>query len=157
MNVVASIVVVAFGLGLIAFTGVVFANPTIAERFLMRFASSARNHYVEQVVRLLFGAALVVLAPAMWQPKMFWLVGWAIVVSSAALMCLPWQWHHRFAERMRPIVVRHLRLYAVATFAFGALVLYGVFSGGGVAGHMAGEESARSLFAFWSGQLGGGS
>ena len=133
MSQVAAVVVVAFGLLLIVFTGVAFATPAIAERFLMRFASSARTHYVEQIFRLLIGAALVVLSPAMWQPTMFWLVGWAIVVSSAALMCVPWQWHHRFAERMLPIVVRHLRLYAVGSLAFGALLLYGVFAGGGAA------------------------
>jgi hypothetical protein len=133
MSLLASFVVVAFGLLLVALTGVAFAKPAIAERFLMRFASSARTHYVEQVFRLLIGAALVVLSPAMWQPNTFWLVGWAIVVSSAALMCVPWQWHHRFAERVRPIVVRHLRLYAVGSFAFGALLLYGVFAGGAAA------------------------
>jgi hypothetical protein len=133
MSVVAAIVVVAFGLLLIAFAGVVFAKPAIAERFLLRFASSARTHYVEQGFRLLVGAALVVLSPAMWQPKMFWLVGWAIVVSSAALVCVPWQWHHRFGEQVRPILFRHLRLYAVGSFAFGVLLLYGVFAGGGAA------------------------
>ena len=66
-SLVAAFVVVAFGLILIAFTGVVFAKPAVAERFLMRFASSARTHYVEQVFRLLIGVALVVLSPAMWQ------------------------------------------------------------------------------------------
>jgi len=130
MSLVAAIVVVVFGLLLIAFTGVAFAQPAVAERFLIRFASSARAHYVEQVFRLLVGAALVVLSPVMWQPRMFWLVGWAIVVSCAALICTPWQWHHRFGERARPILLRHLRLYAVGAFAFGALILYGVFAGG---------------------------
>ena len=133
MSVAAAVVVLAFGLSLIAFAGVAFANPAIAERFLTAFASSARTHYVEQVARLVVGAALVVRSPIMWQPKMFWLVGWAIVVSSAALMCVPWQWHHRFGKRVLPIVVRHLRLYAVGSFAFGALLLYGVFAGGGAA------------------------
>ena len=133
MSEFAAIVVVAFGLVLIAFTGVVFAKPEIVERFLMRFASSARTHYVEQVFRLLVGAALVVLSPAMWQPKMFWLVGWVIVVSSTALMCVPWQWHHRFGERIRPAFFQYLWLYAVGAFAFGALLLYGVFAGGGAA------------------------
>jgi hypothetical protein len=130
MSVIAATVVVAFGLVLIAFTGVVFTKPALAERFLMRFASSARTHYIEQVFRLLIGAALVVRSPAMWQPNTFWLVGWAIVVSSAALMLFPWQWHHRFGERVRPIFTRYLRLYAVGCFAFGALLLYGVFAGG---------------------------
>ena len=133
MSQVAAVVVVGFGLLLIVLTGVAFAKPAIAERFLMRFASSARTHYVEQIFRLLIGVALIVLSPAMWQPTMFWLVGWAIVVSSAALMCVPWQWHHRFGERLLPIVVRHLRLYAVGSLAFGALLLYGVFAGGKVA------------------------
>jgi hypothetical protein len=133
MSLVAAFVIVAFGLLLIAFTGVAFAKPAVAERFLMRFASSARTHYVEQLFRLLIGAALVVRSPAMWQPNMFWLVGWAIVVSSAALICVPWQWHHRFAERLLPIVVRHLRLCAMGPFAFGALLLYGVLADGGAA------------------------
>src|SRR5262249_9523932 len=130
MSLVAAIVVVAFGLLLVAFTGVVFAKPAIAERFLMRFASSAQTHYVEQVFRLLVGAALVVLSPAMWQPKTFWIVGWAIVISSAALMCIPWQWHHRFGNLVRPTVIGYLRLYAAGAFAFGVLLLYGVFAGG---------------------------
>jgi hypothetical protein len=133
MSQVAAVVVVAFGLILISFTGVVFAKPAIAERLLRPFASSARAHYVEQVFRLLIGAALVVLSPAMWQPNMFWLIGWAIVISSAVLMCAPWQWHHRFGERVRPIFFRHLRVYGVGAFVFGALLLYGVFAGGGAA------------------------
>jgi hypothetical protein len=58
----------AFSLG--AVTGVVFAKPALAERFFMSFASSARTHYAEQAVRLLVGASLVVLSPAMWQTSM---------------------------------------------------------------------------------------
>ena len=133
MSVAAAVVVVAFGLSLTAVPGVAFAKPAIAERFLTAFASSARTHYVEQVVRLLVGAALVVRSPVMWQPKMFWLLGWAIVVSSAALICIPWRWHDRLGERVRPMLVRYLRLYAVGSFAFGALLLYGVFAGRGAA------------------------
>jgi len=133
MSVAAAVVVVAFGLSLIAFAGAAFTKPAVAERFLTAFASSARTHYVEQVVRLVVGAALVVRSPIMWQPKMFWLVGWAIVVSSAVLLCVPWQWHQRLGERVLPLLVRHLRLYAAGSFAFGALLLYGVFAGGGAA------------------------
>ena len=131
MSVAAAVVVVAFGLALIAFSGVAFAKPAIAERFLAAFASSARTHYAEQVVRLLAGAALVVRSPIMWQSGMFWLVGWAIVASSAVLLCVPWQWHHRLGERVLPLLVRHLGLYAAGSFAVGALLLYGVFAGGG--------------------------
>ena len=131
MSVVAARVVAVFGLSLITFTGVAFAKPARAERFLMSFATSARAHYVEQAFRILVGAALVVLSSTMWQPRMFWLFGWAMVVSSAALICVPWQWHDRLGQRVRPMLVRYLKLYAVGAFALGVLLLYGFFAGGG--------------------------
>lgn len=130
MSLLAGIVVVVFGLFLIGLTGVVFTRPTFAERFFMSFASSARAHYVEQGFRLLIGASLVVLSPTMWQANMFRLVGWAIVVTSVGLILIPWRWHRRFGEWVLPMVIRHMRLYAVGLFAFGALLLYGVFSAG---------------------------
>ena len=133
MRTVAAILVVAFALLLIAFAVVAFAQSAMAVRFLMGFASSAPTHYAEQIVRLLIGSALVVLSPVMWHPGMFGLVGWAIVVSSAVLLCIPWQWHQRFGERVRPLLIRYLKLYALGSFAFGALLLYGVFAGGGAA------------------------
>ena len=55
------------------------------------------------------------------------------MVSSVALILVPWQWHHRLAARVLPMTVRHMRLYAIGMFAFGALLLYGV-----LAGHTAG-------------------
>ena len=130
MSSLAGIVVGACGLFLIGLTAIVFAKPALAERFFMSFASSARAHYVEQAFRLLIGASLVVLSPAMWQTNMFRLIGWVIVVSSIGLILIPWRWHHRFGQLVLPMVVRHMRLYAVGLFAFGALLLYGVFSVG---------------------------
>lgn len=130
MILLAGAVVVAFGVFLIGLTVAVFSKPALAERFFMAFASSAQTHYAEQAVRLLVGASLVVLSPGMWQTNMFRLVGWAIVMSSVVLILIPWRFHHRFAQRVLPILVRHMRLYAVGVFAFGALLLYGVFAAG---------------------------
>ncbi len=129
MTLLAGIVVVACGLCLIGFTCIVFVKPESARRFLMSFAGSARAHYVEQACRLLFGTSLVVLSAAMWQTTMFRVIGWAIVISSLALLVMPWRWHHRFGRRVLPSVVRHMKLYAVGVFAFGCLLLYGVFLG----------------------------
>ena len=125
----ASFVVVAFGLFLIAFTGVVFLNPTLARKFLAQFASSAKAHFLEQAIRILVGAALVVLSPAMWQSGAYRLVGWVIVISSIALLIAPWQWHRRFGERIQPLFTRYLKVYALGAFAFGAVLIYGVFLG----------------------------
>ncbi len=129
MILLAGIVVVAFGLFLIGLTGVVCAQPAHAARFFLSFARSARAHYVEQAFRLLIGASLVVLSPAMWQAGVFRLIGWAIVATSVGLILVPWRWHHRFGERVLPMIVRHMRLYALGLFAFGVLLLYGVLAG----------------------------
>ena len=138
INTVAGAILVAFGLFLIGLAVVVFAKPAVAERFFTAFASSARAHYTEQVVRLLVGASLVVRSAnvrssiirsaAMWQPKVFWFVGWAIVLSSSVLILTPWQWHHRFATILRPMFIRRMKLYAVGLLVFGALLLYGMFA-----------------------------
>jgi len=124
----AAVVVVVFALSLIAFTSVAIAKPAVAGRFLSAFASSARTHYIEQVFRLLIGSALVVASPAMWQPRIFWFFGWAIVISSTVLLCIPWQLHHRMGDRLLPLLIRYLRLYAAGALALGALLLYGVFA-----------------------------
>ena len=128
MNAVAGAILVAFGLFLVGLTVVVFAKPAVAERFFMSFASSARTHYTEQIVRLLIGASLIIRSGAMWQPKVFWLVGWGVVLSSLVLILTPWQWHDRFGEEVRPMLIRHMKLFAVGLLAFGVLLIYGVFT-----------------------------
>ena len=63
-----------------------------------------------------------------WQPKVFWFVGWAIVVSSLVLILTPWQWHYRFGEKVRPIVIHRIKLFAIGLMAFGVFLIYGVFA-----------------------------
>jgi hypothetical protein len=129
MNLVAAVVVVTFGLFLIGLTGVLFMRPAVAERFFRGFASSAKTHYTEQAIRLLIGASLVVISPTMWQPSLFRIIGWAIIISSLALILIPWQWHHRFATQALPKLIRFMKLYAIGLLLFGVLLLYGVLGG----------------------------
>ncbi|MEJ0099145.1 MAG: hypothetical protein WDO12_05120 [Pseudomonadota bacterium] len=133
VNIAATVVLLAFSLSLIALPFVALAKPAIVVRFLGAFATSARTHYAEQLVRLLVGTALIVRAPSMWVPGTFRLIGWLIAISSVLLLCLPWQWHHRLGERMRPLFFRYLWLYIAGAFAFGVLLIYGVIAGGEVA------------------------
>jgi hypothetical protein len=128
MHLLSGLVVVASATYFIGLTVLVLTKPAVAERFFMGFASSARTHFVEQILRVLVGGSLVVYSSAMWQAGIFRLIGWAIVVSSVALMLFPWQWHHRFGKKALPIFIQHMRLYAIGTFAFGAVILYAVFA-----------------------------
>jgi hypothetical protein len=128
MHLLSGLVVVASATLFVGLTVLVFAKPAVAERFFRGFASSARTHFAEQIFRLLFGGALVFYSSAMWQTDIFKLIGWLIVVSSVALMIFPWQWHQRFGQKILPVFIRYLRLYAIGCFLLGAAILYAVFA-----------------------------
>ena len=125
VTLLSGIVVVGFCLFLIGLAVVIATKPSLAERFLGSFASSARAHHMEQGLRLLVGAAIVNFASSMWYPELFKLFGWLIVVSTAGLLLTPWQWHHKFGTRVMPLVIRHMRLFAFGASALGAFILYG--------------------------------
>jgi hypothetical protein len=82
VEIVSGIVVVGFCVFLIGLAAVIAINPSLAERFLRSFASSARAHYTEQGLRLVVGAAIVNFA----HPELFTVFGWLIVVTAMALL-----------------------------------------------------------------------
>ena len=126
MNLLAGMVVVAFCVYLTGLAVLIATKPQLAERFLQSFASSARTHYTEQVLRLTAGGAIVVFAPSMWYTDLFKLFGWLLIVPAVALLLLPWQWHQKFGKRALPLVRKHLKLFALGAFALGIFILYGL-------------------------------
>jgi uncharacterized protein YjeT (DUF2065 family) len=126
VNLLSAIIVVGFCFFLIGLAVVIAASPSHAERFLRTFASSARAHYTEQGLRLLVGAAIANFAGSMWHAELFKLLGWLIVVTAALLLLAPWQWHQKLGTRMIPLVIRHMRLFALGAAALGVFILYGV-------------------------------
>ncbi len=123
--ILSGIIVVAFGLALIAFAVLVTVKRQRAEQFIDLFARTARAHFAEQISRVIVGTALVIFSPTMWHSSVFKVFGWLLVVSSAALLLMPWRWHQRFGETARPLIVRYLTIYAVGAFALGVFILYG--------------------------------
>lgn len=126
MEIVSSFVVFLFGLWLVALAAAGFFAPKFASRFLLGFASSARAHYFEQVLRIVAGIALILASPGMRFSSFFTIFGWILVVSSAVLIAFPWRWHRRFAEKVVPIAVRFLKLFALSSLLLGIFVLYSV-------------------------------
>lgn len=124
-KVISGIVVVGFSVFLIGLALVIALKPLLAERFFKYFASSAATHYVEQGVRLLVGASIVIFAYSMWYPDAFRVFGWLIVASTVGLLLIPWRWHHRFASRVMPPVYRHIKLLGLGAFLLGVFLLYG--------------------------------
>lgn len=60
-------------------------------------AADWRLHFIEQGLRLLAGAALIIRSPLAKMPLVLWVFGWMIVVSSIIIMALPVRWHGAFA------------------------------------------------------------
>jgi hypothetical protein len=126
MELLSRIVVVAFGVFLIGFAVVMFVKPLLAERFLRLFASSASAHYIEQLVRMVTGLAIIYLAPTMRFSVAFRVFGWVIVVTTLVLLVVPWQWHHRFGKWAIPLAIRHMRLYALGALILAMVLFYGI-------------------------------
>ena len=126
MILIAGIVVVFVGVGLIGVAVMTAINPLLTERFLNSFANSARAHYTEQAVRLIAGGAIVTFASSMWFADVFLVFGWIILATTAGLLLIPWHWHRKFGTWAIPLAIRHIKLYAIGSFVLGSLILYGV-------------------------------
>lgn len=126
LNCAALLLVLAAGLFLLALAGAAFLRPALARRFLSAFASSPGKHYFELAVRLAAGSAFVVAAPRMPVPLPFQVFGWALVLSTLVMACLPWRWHQRFAQRSVPRALQYLPAIGACSLAAGAAVLLSV-------------------------------
>lgn len=129
ITILATTVIVATALYFVGLGVVALAAPERATRFLHGFASSAKAHYVELLVRLAVGIAFLLRASTLPLPQVFTLFGGCLVITTACLFAVPWRWHRRFAERTVPHAVRHLRVFAVASLLLGSLVLAATLPG----------------------------
>lgn len=119
---------VAFGVYLVGLAGVSVFNRLAAERFLGAFASSAKAHYVEQFVRIVVGASLILFSGSMDKATAFLVFGWILVGTSTGLLLVPWRLHHRYAEWSVPLALRYRVVYMVGALALGLWILWSVWS-----------------------------
>ena len=98
INSLASILVLLAGFYLISLAGLLLVSPARGKRFLGGFASSAFTHYFELAIRLIVGVAVLLHAPRMLFSGFFVILGWVLVLTTAGLFAVPWQWHRRFAQ-----------------------------------------------------------
>ncbi len=100
-----------------------FILPARTASFLGSFAGSAFAHYLEMSLRLVVGFALLRFAPQMPISIAFTVFGWLLVGTTACLLLIPWQWHHKFAQRTVPQVLQYLKLVAAVSIALGIAFL----------------------------------
>ncbi len=125
LSTVALGVVALLGLFLVGFAVAALLAPPVASRFLLRFAGTARLHYLELVVRLVAGAALVTAAGRMPFPMPILVFGWVVVLTTLVLSVIPWRWHQRFAKRSVPMALRYLPYIGICSLVAGVAILTG--------------------------------
>lgn len=104
--------------------------PSHASRFLLGFGSSPSFHFTELLLRLVVGVALVHIAPYMRFSAIFGAFGWVLLLTTAVMLVVPWQWHRRFAQQAVTRAIRFMALIGVVSLSLGATVLFAVVCGG---------------------------
>lgn len=121
-------VIVIFGLYLIGLLIITILNKKIAVSYFSSFASSARAHYLEQILRLIIGVSMLSFSKSMLYARFFEIFAWIIIFSTIVLILIPWTWHNRLGKRVIPLTIQHLNFYAVSASILGAFILYCVIS-----------------------------
>ena|SRR5690606_33314514 len=122
--ILSGIVVISFGVYLLSLFVITILKRQVAVSYFSSFASSAKAHYVEQALRLLVGTSLVSFSGSMLFSEYFRIFGWIIVVSTIVLIFTPWRWHNKLGERLIPLTIRNINVYAVSASVLGAFILY---------------------------------
>jgi hypothetical protein len=101
-------------------------RPHEAKKFLLGFASSPTRHYGEVAARFVVGGSLVLVAPRLFHPAGFSLAGWALLITTAGLLVVPWRWHQRFAQRAVPRTAPYIPLMGACAVCLGGLLVAAV-------------------------------
>lgn len=104
-------------------------RPQAVTTFLGAFASSAQAHFGELAVRIAAGLAFWHFAPLSAFPLAFTAFGAVLVLTSVALLAVPWRLHRRFALWAVPLATRRMTAYAAGCLVSAAAILYGAFLG----------------------------
>jgi hypothetical protein len=126
---IAAFLILLAGLYLVCLAAVAVIAPRSAERFLTRLGNTPFAHFAELSLRLIVGLALVRYAPNMLLSKVFSTFGWVIIVTTVAMLLLPWRWHQRFAKWSVPQATRHLTWFAIGSLLGGLGIVIAVLFG----------------------------
>lgn len=128
----ATAVVAGAGVFLVVLGSAALLRPSLARNFLLGFAGSPTRHYVEVVVRLATGSALVLASPSLPGPAAFWFFGWVLLATTGVMVFVPWRTHRAFAESAVPRALRHLSAVGLVSLTAGVATLWAVASAGTV-------------------------
>lgn len=124
---ISGVLVVLFGLWLIAVGVLALLAPQKALLGLSKFASTNFINYLELTLRLAVGLAFIGASELSGFPQAFRFVGAFLVLTALVLMLIPRAWHAEYTmywhEKLRPL---HIRLLSPFSMVLGVAVIYAV-------------------------------
>lgn len=135
-HVFAFLILILAGIYFLLLGTVCIFAAAMAKHFLLGFAGSAFKHYLEMILRMIVGIAMVIQAPHLLYPTAFTVFGWMLIGTTAVLLVIPWTLHQRFAEKVLPRVAASLPLMGVVSIVMGSGLMFCLIR-----------------FAFWGGEL----
>ncbi|MEP0985657.1 hypothetical protein [Ekhidna sp.] len=116
-----------FGLYLVLLLAIAAIKKNTAIRYFSTFASTAKAHYLEQIIRIIIGSSLLIFSSEMLGTWYYYYFGWLLVGTSILLLIIPWQVHHRFGKWAIPLTIKYIWLYASIAAILGMIILYAIF------------------------------
>jgi hypothetical protein len=127
---IASGAVVLAVAGFLLAQGVVaLVQPDAVRAFLGRFAGTSNAHFLEMAIRIAAGLGFVFFAPFSGCPRILATAGFLLLLTSAALLFVPWRLHRRFAQWAVPMATGRMAPFGIACLAAGLAIVYATFSG----------------------------
>ncbi|NER12464.1 hypothetical protein GWK08_03350 [Leptobacterium flavescens] len=127
MKLLTATITAIFGIYLISLFVLTLVSKGVAVKFLSSFASSARAHYLEQLLRLIVGGSVLYYSADMLYPVIFKFFGWIVLATTIVLILTPWTWHHKFGQWAIPFAIRNIVFYSISAAIMGIFILYCVF------------------------------
>lgn len=127
LNQLAQIIIILSAIFFLFLGVIALFKPTLAAGFLLRFATSAKLHYIELSVRIALGLAFVFGAEQTAFPQIIRLFGQLLIGTSLVLALLPWRWHQKFAKTFVLPAMKFLPLIGISSLGMGGAVLYALF------------------------------
>jgi hypothetical protein len=127
ISIVAQGTAVTLGLWMIGLGVFMAAAPRRALAALAAMGGTPRVHFGEMAIRILAGAALMLVSGASRFPQALWLIGAFLIVSAVVLILLPRRWHSAYSRWWAArIPIRAVRVVAPTSVLIGAALIWTV-------------------------------
>jgi len=102
-------------------------HPHTALRYIGKFASTSRIHYLELVLRLILGVSLIFFADLSTSPMTLNLFGVILIGTTTILFFVPRKLHAKLANFFsHKLTALHMRVSAPFAIGFGFFLAYAV-------------------------------